>query len=276
MTKITQLPIANTITNYGVFVIVDNGTTKQISWQTLRSGAFKGDEGPQGPVGPVSNVPGPQGPEGPTGPTGPIGPAGPASTVPGPMGPKGDTGTQGIQGIQGLQGIQGIQGPIGSTGTQGPLGLQSITPGPQGPMGPKGDTGTQGLVGPSGPPGYTGVQGPKGDTGTYVPIQLQSIQPNDYMFRVFDSGQQVVHPNGAPACTYTIDYSPRLPISPGGTITVINGNNAGPVTINIVSDNLIWAGNGSTGTRILSSSSIATLYKVDDTDWFISAPFGLS
>jgi hypothetical protein len=62
MTKITQLPVASTITDTGVFVIYDQGTTKQLTWQTLRNGGLrgvqgiKGDTGTQGIVGPTGTV----------------------------------------------------------------------------------------------------------------------------------------------------------------------------------------------------------------------------
>ena len=133
MTKITQLPVATTISNNGVFVIVDNGTSKQLPWQTLIAGGLKGNTGLQGPQGEQGD----KGDKGDTGETGLQGPAG---------GPKGDTGTQGLVGPTGPA---GATGPTGDTGTQGLVG----------PTGPAGATGTQGVVGPT---------GPKGDTGTYV------------------------------------------------------------------------------------------------------------
>ena len=154
MTKITQLPVATTISNNGVFVIVDNGTSKQLPWQTLIAGGLKGNTGLQGPQGEQGD----KGDKGDTGETGLQGPAG---------GPKGDTGTQGLVGPTGPA---GATGPKGDTGTQGLVGPT----GPAGATGPTGDTGTQGLVGPTGPAGATGTQGvvgptgPKGDTGTYV------------------------------------------------------------------------------------------------------------
>ena len=122
MTKVTQLPVASTITDNGVFVIVDNGRAQQLPWQTLISGGLKGDTGPAGP----------QGPQGDTGPQGPQGDIGPAGGPVGPAGPKGDTGTQ------------GVAGPLGSIGPKGDTGTQGVV-GPQGPIGltgPKGDTGT--------------------------------------------------------------------------------------------------------------------------------------
>ena len=67
MTKVTQLPVASTITNNGVFVIVDNGRALQLPWQTLKAGGLKGDTGPAGPAGPKGDT-GTQGVVGPTGP----------------------------------------------------------------------------------------------------------------------------------------------------------------------------------------------------------------
>jgi hypothetical protein len=108
MTKITQLPVASTITNNGVFVIFDEGVTKQLTWQTLRTGGLKGDTGTSGSAGPI-------GPRGPTGTVATI-QVGSVTMVTGtnatitattsttsaflttldfviPFGPKGDTGT---------------------------------------------------------------------------------------------------------------------------------------------------------------------------------------
>lgn len=62
MTKITQLPVASTITDTGVFVIYDQGTTKQLTWQTLRTGGLRGvqgntgTQGVQGPIGPTGTI----------------------------------------------------------------------------------------------------------------------------------------------------------------------------------------------------------------------------
>lgn len=62
MTKITQLPVASTITDTGVFVIFDQGVTKQLSWQVLRNSPLKGvqgntgTQGVQGPIGPTGTV----------------------------------------------------------------------------------------------------------------------------------------------------------------------------------------------------------------------------
>jgi hypothetical protein len=62
MTKITQLPVASTITDTGVFVVYDQGITKQLTWQTLRTGGLRGTQGNtgtqgvRGPIGPTGTV----------------------------------------------------------------------------------------------------------------------------------------------------------------------------------------------------------------------------
>jgi hypothetical protein len=51
MTKITSLPEATTITNAATLIVVDQGVTKKISYQTFRATALKGDTGAVGPQG---------------------------------------------------------------------------------------------------------------------------------------------------------------------------------------------------------------------------------
>jgi hypothetical protein len=60
MTKITQLPVATTITDTGVFVIVDQGTTKQLPWQVFRQGGLRGATGLTGSTG-TTGLTGPMG-----------------------------------------------------------------------------------------------------------------------------------------------------------------------------------------------------------------------
>lgn len=64
MTRITQLPVASTLTDNSTFVIVDveQSVTKRITWQTLRDGGLRGIQGPvgntgtQGLIGPTGTV----------------------------------------------------------------------------------------------------------------------------------------------------------------------------------------------------------------------------
>jgi hypothetical protein len=53
MTKITSLPEATTITNAATLIVVDQGVTKRISYETFRSTGLKGDTGSIGPQGPI-------------------------------------------------------------------------------------------------------------------------------------------------------------------------------------------------------------------------------
>jgi hypothetical protein len=76
MTKITQLPVATTITNSGAFIIFDNGQTKTLTLGALRSSGLKGDTGATGATGAKGDT-GQQGATGPQGPVGPTGPQGP-------------------------------------------------------------------------------------------------------------------------------------------------------------------------------------------------------
>ena len=51
MTKISSLPEATTITNAATLIVLDQGVTKKISYQTFRATALKGDTGAVGPQG---------------------------------------------------------------------------------------------------------------------------------------------------------------------------------------------------------------------------------
>jgi hypothetical protein len=74
MTKITQLPVVSTMADQSLFVVVDNGVTKKLTYSTLKA-TLKGDKGETGA--------------------------------------KGDTGAQGSKGDTGAKGDTGLQGPVG-------------------------------------------------------------------------------------------------------------------------------------------------------------------
>ena len=74
MTKITQLPLVSIVNDNSVFLVVDNGVSKRLTYSFLRQ-----------------NLTGPQGSQGLVGPQGPAGATG-AAGDPGPQGPKGDPG----------------------------------------------------------------------------------------------------------------------------------------------------------------------------------------
>jgi hypothetical protein len=125
MPKITQLPIETSMSDQGVFVVVDEGVTKKLTYSALKNILV----GPTGPTGASSNIVGPTGPQGASGPQGPTGPT---SNVLGPTGPWGDPGPTGPAGPQGNTGSRGPTGNTGATGLQGATG----STGPTGPTGP--------------------------------------------------------------------------------------------------------------------------------------------
>lgn len=166
MSKVTQLPFIQTSTTATSFIVVDDRSTKRITYEDLYSQilADLGDTvftGPTGPAGPSGDTPGPTGPSGPAGPAGPQGPTG------GPTGPQGPQGPSGVAGPSGPRGPQGPKGDTGNTGPTGPSGGPTGPQGPQGVTGPSGPTGPQGIPGPTGPAG--GPQGPTGPAGPTGP-----------------------------------------------------------------------------------------------------------
>ena len=178
MPKITQLPLTDSLSNEGLFVVYDNNKTQRITWQTLRTGAFKGDTGATGATGPAGGPQGPTGPTGSPGATGATGRTGPTGAgVPGPTGPTGPTGGVGPSGPRGDTG-PAVTGPVGPTGATGATGPSGGPPGPTGATGatgvgstgPTGATGATG-VGSTGPTGPTGATGPTGSQGTGISIR---------------------------------------------------------------------------------------------------------
>lgn len=82
MTKITQLPVVSTMADQSVFVVVDNGVTKKLTYSTLKA-TLKGDKGETGLTGPKGDTgeKGEKGDTGATGAQGPVGPLAPFSTA---------------------------------------------------------------------------------------------------------------------------------------------------------------------------------------------------
>jgi len=75
MTKITQLPVVSTMGDQSVFVVVDNGVTKKLTYSSLKN-TLKGDKGETGAKGDKGDT-GEKGDKGDKGERGDIGPQGP-------------------------------------------------------------------------------------------------------------------------------------------------------------------------------------------------------
>lgn len=99
-----------------------------------------------------------------------------------------------------------------------------------------------------------------------IPINSQSAA---YTTVLEDSGKAIYHPTADDnPRTFTIDSNANVAYPLGTAITFINDINT--VTIAITSDTLVFAGDGSTGSRTLAASGVATAVKVASTRWYIS------
>ena len=97
----------------------------------------------------------------------------------------------------------------------------------------------------------------------------QNSQSAAYTTVIGDANKHLLHPAADNnARTFTIDSNANVPYPIGTTLTFVNEVNT--LTIAITSDTLTLAGTGSTGSRTLAASGIATALKVSSTGWMIS------
>lgn len=102
----------------------------------------------------------------------------------------------------------------------------------------------------------------------------QNSQSADYTLVIADRGKHIYHPTSDDnPRTFTIPANSSVAFAIGTAITFINDQNT--VTIAITSDTLVWAEDGSTGSRTLAENGMATAVKVTSTRWVISGT-GLS
>lgn len=100
-------------------------------------------------------------------------------------------------------------------------------------------------------------------------ILPQNSQSAAYTTVAADANKHILHPTADNnARTFTIDSNANVPYPIGTSITFVNQINT--VTIAITSDTLTLAGAGSTGSRTLAASGIATALKIAATSWIIS------
>lgn len=109
-------------------------------------------------------------------------------------------------------------------------------------------------------------------TGTCATIPVtQNSQSAAYTTVLGDAGKQIYHPGAdTTARTWTIDSNANVAYPIGTVITFINDTSGGVITIAITSDTLVLAGAGSTGSRTLAASGIATAIKMTSTRWMIN------
>lgn len=86
-----------------------------------------------------------------------------------------------------------------------------------------------------------------------------------------DAGKCLFHPAAdTTARIFTIPANASVAYSTGTTLTFINQNAAGVITIAITTDTMRLAGAGTTGSRTLAANGIATATKITTTEWIIS------
>lgn len=110
-----------------------------------------------------------------------------------------------------------------------------------------------------------------------VAIIPQNSKSAAYTTVLSDAGKHIFHPAAdTTARVWTIDSNANVPYPIGTAITFINETLGGVITISITSDTLLFAGAGTTGSRTLAASNIATAVKITSTKWIISGSSGLT
>ena len=99
----------------------------------------------------------------------------------------------------------------------------------------------------------------------------QNSQSTAYTLVLSDQAKHILHPSAdTTARTFTIPANSSVAYPIGTTLTFINQNGAGVVTIGINTDTMRLAGAGTTGNRTLAANGIATAVKITSTEWIIS------
>ena len=105
------------------------------------------------------------------------------------------------------------------------------------------------------------------DLGT-IPQNSQSAA---YTLVLSDSGKHILHPSAdVTARTWTIPANASVAYPIGTSLTFVNQNAAGVITIAITTDTMRLAGAGTTGSRTLAANGMATALKITATEWLIS------
>lgn len=101
-----------------------------------------------------------------------------------------------------------------------------------------------------------------------IPQNSQSVA---YTLVLADAQKHILHPSAdTTARTFTIPANGSVAYPIGTTLTFINQNAAGVLTIAITTDTMRLAGAGTTGSRTLAANGIATAVKVTATEWIVN------
>ena len=107
-------------------------------------------------------------------------------------------------------------------------------------------------------------------------IVPQNTKASNYTCQLTDNGKHLLHPSSDTAArVWTIPSNAVIAFDIGTAITFVNQNAAGVISIEINSDVMRLAGEGTLGTRTLAANGCATALKITATEWIISGT-GLS
>lgn len=99
----------------------------------------------------------------------------------------------------------------------------------------------------------------------------QNSKSAAYTLVLTDGGKHILHPSAdTTARIFTIPANSSVAFPIGTTVTFINQNAGGIITIAITTDTMRLAGTGATGSRALAANGIATAVKITSTEWIIS------
>lgn len=102
-------------------------------------------------------------------------------------------------------------------------------------------------------------------------VMPQNSQSAAYTLLITDASKHIFHPSAdTTARIWTIPANASVAFPIGTTVTFINQNAGGVITIAITTDTMRLAGAGTTGSRTLAANGIATAVKVTSTEWIIS------
>lgn len=101
----------------------------------------------------------------------------------------------------------------------------------------------------------------------------QNSESTAYTLVLADGGKQIYHPSAdTTARIWTIPANAAVAFPIGTAVTFVNDTGAGPITIAITTDTLVFAGVGTTGSRTLAADGYATAVKIGPTRWQIAGP----
>lgn len=105
----------------------------------------------------------------------------------------------------------------------------------------------------------------------------QISQSAAYTCVLTDAGKHILHPSAdTTARIFTIPANASVAFPIGTSITFVNQNAGGVITIAITTDTMRLAGAGTTGSRTLAANGVATAIKLTATEWIISGGSSLT